>query len=970
MSTHASAFRPSFRFRNISPARTTALALALAGTLAATTLAGCGLGKPDASTSDIVSPSISGKTFGGPNPIIGSTVKVYTTGNSSGNSTGYGVATFRQEANHVNNGANYPSGDTDIYGNFSFAGGYTCPAGQFAYITAAGGNTGASASASGATAIATWDGVISTAITSGGTLYTLAPTVTITPAAGDTTGSGATATATITSGAVSKITITSPGNAYTAPPVVTFTNATGDTTGSGAAATATAAVGGALSSLSIVTPGSGYLSATVTITPADANGSGGVGTPIITNGTISSITLNAVGSGYDAVPTVTISAPSGTTNPANNNVLLVAALGRCEDLYANTTGGNYNGPSVFIDELTTVAAAYALGHFSTVTGTGSSAVVSIGATATNNAAQISGVSTGCVAGIGACTTTAAAGLAHAFLNAANLVNVFQDPSLHGGGNTTVSPAYSTYLTSYASATPIVPQQLINSIGNSLVSCVNSSGGTAGDGTACGTLFTKTTLPAAISSYYTYTTASAPTNTFTAIVNLAANPTLGESPTNVAAVFNLASAFTSVYSPALTAAPNDYTMAILYPTGATTTGLGYTATTSNAACSTAPTTICNGLLFPASAALDINDIYYVANQSTHSGAAPINILALSSNGKLLGAGPNNATLKQGNGISVDATGYGYFANGNGSSSSALGVFTTGGGSIGSLTGGGTLSAITVKPINSSNKAEPYATAVDQANNVWAAGVTTSNQTLYESAAGGASFTGMQTITYTVPSSPGQMSVAVDPDQNIWTVVANTVAVLQNTGSTAALSGVPTYTNTTAITPSSIAGSPVVGVTFAGSPYVAYVSSYNTTPGDQPFTPTLGGTNGVEITALTPGTLATGGSEVTGAAIVQADGAGVLWNANTNNNTIAPLFNAAAGASSVGYRQQPCLGGSTTCVVAFNTNVKPDYVNIDSAGSIWVSAVGGSSATSGAVIELIGSAAPAWPLLSLGKQGQMP
>ena len=61
MSTHASAFRPSFRFRNISPARTTALALALAGTLAATTLAGCGLGKPDASTSDIVSPSISGK---------------------------------------------------------------------------------------------------------------------------------------------------------------------------------------------------------------------------------------------------------------------------------------------------------------------------------------------------------------------------------------------------------------------------------------------------------------------------------------------------------------------------------------------------------------------------------------------------------------------------------------------------------------------------------------------------------------------------------------------------------------------------------------------------------------------------------------------------------------------------------------------------------------------------------------------
>lgn len=84
------------------------------------------------------------------------------------------------------------------------------------------------------------DGVSAIAITDGGTGYTEAPAVTITPAAGDTTGFGATAVAVIDSisGEVSEIVITNPGAGYTAAPTVVFSGG-----GATVQATATATVG-------------------------------------------------------------------------------------------------------------------------------------------------------------------------------------------------------------------------------------------------------------------------------------------------------------------------------------------------------------------------------------------------------------------------------------------------------------------------------------------------------------------------------------------------------------------------------------------------------------------------------------------------------------------------------------------------------------------------------------------------------
>jgi type IV pilus assembly protein PilY1 len=71
-------------------------------------------------------------------------------------------------------------------------------------------------------------------LTSGGSGYTVAPTVTISGG----NGSGATATATVVGGVVTAVTLTSPGTGYTTVPTVTFSG------GGGSGAAATATVGG------------------------------------------------------------------------------------------------------------------------------------------------------------------------------------------------------------------------------------------------------------------------------------------------------------------------------------------------------------------------------------------------------------------------------------------------------------------------------------------------------------------------------------------------------------------------------------------------------------------------------------------------------------------------------------------------------------------------------------------------------
>jgi FtsP/CotA-like multicopper oxidase with cupredoxin domain len=122
---------------------------------------------------------------------------------------------------------------------------------------------------------------------------------TVQPPNGAAPGSGAKATATIgANGAVTSLTLTNPGSGYLAAEVV-FTGA-----GGGASATATVQNSGAVTSVTVLTPGAGYTQPAVSIT-------GGGGVPDATGtafGSVDLITLGNAGAGY-TVPTVSIDFP-------------------------------------------------------------------------------------------------------------------------------------------------------------------------------------------------------------------------------------------------------------------------------------------------------------------------------------------------------------------------------------------------------------------------------------------------------------------------------------------------------------------------------------------------------------------------------------------------------------------------------------------------------------------------------------
>jgi hypothetical protein len=259
------------------------------------------------------------------------------------------------------------------------------------------------------------------------------------------------------------------------------------------------------------------------------------------------------------------------TNATNSAAVLMAALGPCSSLVEGSGTGH---TTVIINEPTTIAAAYALSQFMTTTGNGAGTVVNISAPANNNAATPACTTSGTSPNI-ITTGCAASGLAHAFLNAANLVN-------------TTTGITKGSVASGSTVTVTVPQALINTLANSVEACVNSSGSLVTG--ACATLMTNTTPTAEVFG------ATAPTNTLQALLDLAQYPSMATNsstppgpPTGstagnaipsaaTTALFNLGNS-NGAYGPSLTAAPDDFTIAINYvfaPTGTTANGAGTTA----------------------------------------------------------------------------------------------------------------------------------------------------------------------------------------------------------------------------------------------------------------------------------------------------------------------------------------------------------------------------------------------------------
>jgi len=187
------------------------------------------------------------------------------------------------------------------------------------------------------------------------------------------------------------------------------------------------------------------------------------------------------------------------TNPAAG---LMAALGNCP---GGTSAFASGTPFVFMNEVSTVAAAYAFAGFAT------------------DAVHVS--SSG--------TTAAKLGIANAFINAEIL-------QTSGVANPYPPPGVGYY-----GGPGSVPQAEINTLGNILAACVNSNG----TGSACTTLFANAESGG--------TTGNLPSDTATATINIAHNPVAA-----VGTLYGLSSAYAQ-FSPALTAQPNDFTISILY-----------------------------------------------------------------------------------------------------------------------------------------------------------------------------------------------------------------------------------------------------------------------------------------------------------------------------------------------------------------------------------------------------------------------
>jgi streptogramin lyase len=196
--------------------------------------------------------------------------------------------------------------------------------------------------------------------------------------------------------------------------------------------------------------------------------------------------------------------PGAGTNAAAG---LMAALGSCP------MAGNFAAatPYIVVNEVSTVAAAYAMAGFAT------------------DATHVS--SSG--------TALAQVGIANAFANAGNL------ETLATGVALATTPA----------GNGAVPQAEMNTLANILAACVNSTGAVTGptNPTACYTLFNNAESGGS--------TGAVPSDTATAAINLAHNP-----GSNIAGLYALGSA-TPPFAPALSAQPSDFTMVLLFTGGA-------------------------------------------------------------------------------------------------------------------------------------------------------------------------------------------------------------------------------------------------------------------------------------------------------------------------------------------------------------------------------------------------------------------
>jgi hypothetical protein len=267
--------------------------------------------------------------------------------------------------------------------------------------------------------------------------------------------------------------------------------------------------------------------ASVQLFVAGATGYGSAATPVVLNGGSTIVTTASDGSftipagyacpsqGTELYLVAQGGTPSGITG-SNAELGLMTALGPCSNLNSTI--------SVVVNEVTTVASIWALAPFT-------------------------GADT---AHIGSSSSNYAAGFANAFATVNNLVDITK-----GQAYTTTPAGYGT-----------VPNDEINTLADVVDACAASSGGAAGDGSACGNFFEAANVSTACGGVL----CPAPTGILPALLEIALYPnSINATPDPGSSLFNLLPTVTTnvPFQPILTAAPLDWSIAVGFTGG----GLG-------------------------------------------------------------------------------------------------------------------------------------------------------------------------------------------------------------------------------------------------------------------------------------------------------------------------------------------------------------------------------------------------------------
>jgi sugar lactone lactonase YvrE len=400
--------------------------------------------------------------------------------------------------------------------------------------------------------------------------------------------------------------------------------------------------------------------------------------------------------------------PGAGTNSAAG---LMAILGNCP------SGGSFAAatPVVVVNEVSTVAAAYAFAGFAT------------------DATHVS--SSG--------TALAQTGIANAFANAANLYNV-------SGGLIALSTT--------PAGNGAVPQSRLNTLANILSTCVNSSGANS---VSCTTLFSSAMNGSIM-----------PSDTATAAINIAHNP-----GANVANLFSLSTA-SPPFAPTLSVAPNDFTIAISFTGGGLSQpvdvaidgsdNVWVTNGTAESISEFAPngsalspstgftggglsgtiTNVVNGI------AVDTAGAIWIANPTGSLSKFSANGSPISGISGYTGGGLNIPDL-----LAVDASNNIWTGNRGNYSVSEFSSTGTPISGVNGYTGGGL--------------ASPSGIAVDASGNIWAAdnGISGQNggNSLSKLTSAGASVSGI--AGYTGGGLLNPFALAIDPQGNIWTTDTN-------------------------------------------------------------------------------------------------------------------------------------------------------------------------------------------------------